>query len=134
MNGLLLDTSAYSAYRHGHMGMREEVRDASAIYMSPIVLGELQAGFRRGSKRAANQTDLREFLSSPRVRVLPISEATAERYAEIRSYLANVGGPIPTNDIWIAASSMEHGIAVLTVDTHFQRIPQILTVHHPRWP
>jgi predicted nucleic acid-binding protein len=134
VTGLLLDTSAYSAYRLGHEGLREELREAGAIYMSPIVLGELRAGFRRGAKRAANDAGLREFLASSRVHVLPVTESTAERYAEIRSYLASVGGPIPTNDIWIAASAMEHGLVVLTVDTHFQRIPQIVVRHYPRWP
>jgi predicted nucleic acid-binding protein len=37
----------------------------------------------------------------------------------------------PTNDIWIAANAMQHGLAVLTMDAHFQKIPQILAYHVP---
>ena len=37
------------------------------------------------------------------------------------------GGPIPTNDVWIAASAMQHGLPVVTTDSHFSRVPQILT-------
>jgi hypothetical protein len=38
--------------------------------------------------------------------------------------------PIPTNDIWIAASAMELGAAVLTTDAHFRRISHILVIFH----
>ena len=33
------------------------------------------------------------------------------------------------NDIWIAASAMQHGLPILTSDRDFQKIPQII-VHH----
>jgi predicted nucleic acid-binding protein len=36
--------------------------------------------------------------------------------------LRRKGQPIPTNDLWIAASSLEHGAALLTLDAHFQHI------------
>ena len=32
------------------------------------------------------------------------------------------GKPIPTNDLWIAASALEHGAALLTFDAHFSAI------------
>ncbi|SRR5258706_3392995 len=131
MNRLLLDTSAYSAYRLGHLQLREELREAEAICMSPIVLGELRSGFLGGRKGQANETELQTFLSTPRVRIVEIGEETSYRYGVIVSYLRGIGVPIPTNDAWIAASAMEHGLAVLTTDTHFQRVPQIRVIHHP---
>ncbi|MGA6925230.1 MAG: PIN domain-containing protein [Desulfosarcina sp.] len=30
--------------------------------------------------------------------------------------------PIPSNDIWIAAQSVEHGAELITCDRHFQHI------------
>jgi predicted nucleic acid-binding protein len=36
------------------------------------------------------------------------------------------GIPIPTNDPWIAASAMEHGLRVLTTADHYQKILQIM--------
>ena len=38
---------------------------------------------------------------------------TAERYAVILNGLWMIGRPIPTNDLWIAASAMQHGLTIL---------------------
>lgn len=32
------------------------------------------------------------------------------------------GTPIPTNDIWITAQTMEHGAELVTTDSHFDKI------------
>ena len=94
-----------------------------------IVLGELWAGFEVGSRRGINRDELDEFLNSPRVTVAPIVNATAERYARIYTYLRKNGRQIPTNDLWIAASAMEHSAVLLTADSHFFHLPQILVQH-----
>ena len=62
---------------------------------------------------------------TPRVRIYPIDSGTSERYAPIWLHLQ--GTLISTNDLWIAASAMQHGLVVLTVDKHFLKVPQILT-------
>ena len=33
------------------------------------------------------------------------------------------------NDLWIAASAMQHGLPILTSDRDFQKIPQIIVRH-----
>ena len=53
-------------------------------------------------------------------------EETAERYAVILNSLWQAGTPIPTNDIWIAASAMEYGLRVVTTDEHYDKISQIM--------
>jgi hypothetical protein len=63
----------------------------------------------------------------PRVRLVPVIADTAERYALIYAYLRQKGRPIPTNDLWIAASAMEHSAELLTADGHFLHVPQIIT-------
>jgi len=60
------------------------------------------------------------------VRLALIGEATAERYAVIYASLRSSGQPIPTNDLWIAASAMEHGTELVTLDRDFSHVPQIL--------
>lgn len=127
LTAVLLDTTAYSAYLRGHPDIVTAVRRATLVGLSPIVLGELKAGFRRGSRLAQNLSELERFLSSPRVRVAPLTEATADRYTAIMESLLRAGTPVPTNDVWIAASAMEHGWPLLTTDEHFQKIPQVLT-------
>jgi predicted nucleic acid-binding protein len=126
MTRLLLDTSAYSALLRGHEGVQAHLRRAEAIYVNPIVLGELRAGFGRGRQGRKNEGYLQRFILSPRVTVLSVEAETSERYAFILNALWEAGTPMPTNDIWIAASAMQHGLAVLTTDAHFLKITQIL--------
>lgn len=59
------------------------------------------------------------------MRILRLDEETAACYAEILSGLRERGTPIPTNDIWIAASAMQAGLRVVTSDRHFQQVPQV---------
>jgi len=123
---IMLDTSAYSAYLRGNDEVRQALRAADEIYVNPVVLGELYAGFARGTRGKKNRGILREFLSSPRVQVAVIDEETAERYASILFYLWSKGTPIPTNDLWISATAMQHGLKLITTDSHFQQVPQII--------
>lgn len=113
----------------GHEHVKEVVQSADTISVNPIVLGELQAGFQHGRHSEKNRNVLKQFLASPRVHVLAMDEETAERYAVIVNGLWTIGRPIPTNDLWIAASAMQYGLTVLTTDAHFTHIAQVL-VHH----
>ncbi len=85
-----------------------------------IVLGEYLFGIRNSRWRARYETWLRENL--PLFVVFELGLGTAERYAEIRSELKTAGKPIPTNDLWIAALTREHGHALLTRDAHFEAV------------
>jgi tRNA(fMet)-specific endonuclease VapC len=126
MSRLTLDTSAYSSFKRGRPDVVRHLRNAQEILLPSIVLGELLAGFETGSRAQRNREELRLFLGSPRVRLVPIGEATAERYAVIYASLRAMGQPIPTNDLWIAASVMEHGTELVTLDRDFTHVAQIL--------
>jgi tRNA(fMet)-specific endonuclease VapC len=126
MSRILLDTSAYSAFKRGHLQVRHRVREASQIQLNPVVLGELRAGFLKGTRQVENFAELQEFLASPRVEVVAIDQETASRYAVILDSLRRAGAPIPTNDIWIAASAMQLGSVLLTTDPHFEKVMQIV--------
>jgi predicted nucleic acid-binding protein len=121
-----LDTSAYSAFKRGHRDVVGHLRRAREILLPSIVLGELLGGFEAGGRPRRNREELRLFLQSPRVRLVPVGEATAERYALIYASLRAAGRPLPTNDLWIAASAMEHGVELVTLDRDFARVSQIL--------
>jgi len=123
---VLLDTSAYSAFKAGNAEAAAVLGEADEIYVNAIVLGELLAGFVRGTRGDANHRELSEFLDSPRVNLIEIDEQTAERYAAVYSGLRKAGALIPTNDLWIAASAMQHGFRLLTADAHFLRVSQII--------
>jgi predicted nucleic acid-binding protein len=106
--------------------MRHRIREASQVQVNAVVLGELRAGFLKGTRRAENLAELGAFLASPRVDVVAVDEETAERYAVILDSLRQRGALIPTNDIWIAASAMQSGSILLTTDPHFRDVIQIV--------
>jgi tRNA(fMet)-specific endonuclease VapC len=126
MTRVMLDTSAYSAFMRGQAEVKVALQRAEEIYLNPIVLGELLAGFIRGKRRRKNEGELRTFLASLRVHVLTLDQDTADRYAVILNSLWRAGIPIPSNDLWIAASAMQHGLRILTMDAHYQRVPQVI--------
>lgn len=129
MTDTLLDTSAYSALMRGHPLVRQGLREAADVCMSVVVLGELRAGFRKGKRPAENEERLRRFLDEPRVRVLPVDEGTSLRYAMIRVDLERRGRALSLNDIWIAATALQHGLRILTTDPDFKEIPQVFVDH-----
>ena len=129
MMPLMLDTSAYVAFKRGHPDAVRAIQQASKILIPIIVLGELLAGFEGGSRTQKNRAELDSFQKSPRVRIVPITLETAERYAHIYAHLKANGRPIPTNDLWIAASTMEYSAELLTGDAHCLNVSQILVTY-----
>ena len=122
MRPILLDTNAYTAFMRGEAQVVEVVAHADTLYLNSVVLGELLGGFAAGTREQKNRAELARFLDSPRVEVLPITAQTADSYALVYAGLRRRGQPIPTNDLWIAASALEHGAALLTRDSHFGAI------------
>ena len=86
------------------------------------MLGELLAGFAAGTRESKNRSELAQFLNSPRVGVYPVTADTAVSYALVCASLRRKGQPIPSNDLWIAASALEHGAALLSLDVHFANV------------
>ena len=80
-------------------------------------------GFRNGTRYDENRAQLDAFLSRRFVRTLEVTLESAERFGLIAAQLRRRGTPIPTNDVWIAAHTMEMGAELLTYDKHFQHIP-----------
>ena len=127
MRRILLDTNAYAAFKRGDGGTLEIIRHAPEIALNATVLGELLAGFAGGSFAARNRRELAEFLYSPRVRQLVMDGETAEHYALLFTGLRKKGRPVPTNDLWIAASAMQYGYAVFSFDKHFAEMGNLIT-------
>ena len=123
MKKILLDTSAYSRLRCGSEEVLDALSHADLVYVSVFVLGELYAGFKGGSKEAANRDLLERFLKRATVRIVAATKETAEVFAEIKHGLRRAGTPLPVNDIWIGAHAVEMGSVLVTFDTHFTKIP-----------
>jgi tRNA(fMet)-specific endonuclease VapC len=123
---ILIDTNAYVAFKRGDARTRDILRHAPEIALNATVMGELLAGFAGGSHASKNRRELAEFLHSPRVRQLAVDAETAEHYAVLFTGLRKKGRPVPTNDLWIAASAMQHGYAVFSFDKHFAAMENLI--------
>jgi len=122
MRRLLIDTNIYSYALRGDDDVVEVLRKAEQIGFSVISIGELLSGFKAGGKEQKNREELEKFLDSPRVVVYSVNEDTSEFYAEILHNLREIGKPVPTNDIWIAAVAFQNGLRLFTKDEHFKVI------------
>jgi len=122
MKKLLIDTNIYSLALKGDDSVVEVLREIDVIGFSVISIGELLSGFKIGGMEKKNRKELEQFLDSPRVVLYLVDEDTTEFYAQILYNLRQIGKPIPTNDIWIAAVAFQNGLKLYTKDKHFQSI------------
>ena len=125
---LCLDTNAYSRLMQKHSGVSQMIEQAEYVYVSSIVLGELYAGFRMGSRYEQNCYELEEFLSLPGIEIIDIDKSIAHRYGILIKQLKKAGTPIPVNDIWIAATALDTGSLVVSYDSHFDMVQGIVLV------
>lgn len=128
MRRILIDTNIYSYALKGDNEVVDVLRRVEEIGFSVISIGELLSGFKRGSKEEKNRLELGKFLDSPRVVIYSVNEDTAEYYAEVLYNLRKIGRPVPTNDIWIAATAFQHGLKLFTKDAYFKDIPGLFLV------
>jgi tRNA(fMet)-specific endonuclease VapC len=128
MSHLCLDTNTYSGFMAGVAASAQRIAQAENIWLPAPVLGELRAGFAKGSKAAKNELLLQEFLASKHVHVIAIDEAVTRCYAKIFDQLRKAGTPIPTNDVWIAACVMHTGFPLYSLDAHFKQVHGIALV------
>jgi tRNA(fMet)-specific endonuclease VapC len=130
MKRVLIDTNVYSAFKSGDDQVVEFLAYAEAVFVCPTVAGELLGGFKAGTRERKNRDEFDRFIDSPRVSILGIDLDTAEYYAQVYRALRAKGKPIPTNDMWIAAVALQHGLALCTLDQHFSHIDGLLV----EWP
>lgn len=121
----VLDTSSYSAFNRNQNNLEKFINVKAEVFIPLIVIGELRAGFLSGKQRKINELLLCNFLDAPNVNILVLSEKTTKHYANIYTQLRQIGKPIGTNDMWIAALCLEYNLPLLTLDSHFQEIKNL---------
>ncbi|MCP5066364.1 MAG: type II toxin-antitoxin system VapC family toxin [bacterium] len=122
---VVLDTSAYSRLRHGHGDVLEALSASEVVFVPTVVLGELHAGFQLGARARENEVTLAEFLDEPFVEVRELTTHAARRYGQLFAALRRAGTPIPINDVWIAATTLDVSGHLLTFDRDFERGPNL---------
>jgi predicted nucleic acid-binding protein len=102
------------------------------LFIPYVVVAELQAGIAAGNNPKKNKPLLDGFLSDKNVTTSPgLTPGLIPFYSQIYSYLRTNGTPISPNDLWIAAECMQLSMSLLTRDTDFANVPQIIVVTTP---
>jgi tRNA(fMet)-specific endonuclease VapC len=123
-NNVIVDTNIFIDIMKGDEALVLKLNSFESVYISPIILAELYFG----ALRSANPDKNLQKISSieERCKLLRIDAGTSEIFATIKIMLLQKGKPIPENDIWIAASAMQHALTVFTNDKHFELIEGLM--------
>jgi predicted nucleic acid-binding protein len=116
----LLDTSVFIAAESGRPLDVQQLPDEAAV--SVITIAALQAGVLAAADvptRAARMSTLGALSD---VEVLPVDEAAARVWAQMRVQLAEQGRRVNVNDLWIAAIAASRGLPVVTQDDDFAAV------------
>lgn len=123
-----LDTNRYVDLCKGVKETVDLVESADAVAIAFVVLAELRAGFAHGRRQAENERMLRRFLLKGGVEVVFADDQTTHHYASLYGQLRKQGTPIPTNDMWLAAITLQHNLALHDRDRHFDHLSQLIRV------
>ena len=113
----LLDTNIVIAKFANEKTIDQYISNADEIFIPVIVLGELYFGARKSHKVNENIQRIEEF--AKRNIVLDCDQETSAIYGLIKNDLKTKGKPIPENDIWISAITLQYNLILATRDNHF---------------
>lgn len=127
----LLDTNIFIAALKAHAALRArlEATAASALVLSPVVLGELETGVEKSSRAEHNRSRLAAIVE--RIEIVPIDGAVSGVYARIRADLERKGTPIGANDLWIAAQALSIGATLVT--DNVSEFSRVAGLHFENW-
>jgi tRNA(fMet)-specific endonuclease VapC len=122
-NNLLLDTNIVIEVFDGNKDIADKINKLSEFYITSIVLGELYIGVNRVANKAKHLKKVNDFLKL--CTVINVDSETAVYYGETIAALYKKGKPLPINDVWIAASAIQHDLTLITRDKHFNEISNL---------
>ncbi|MBX7244637.1 MAG: type II toxin-antitoxin system VapC family toxin [Candidatus Sumerlaeaceae bacterium] len=120
----LLDTNHWSYIQQGFEPVVRKITSLppeSLLLMSVVSQAELMSGvliLPEGRRRDALMALFRESVASA-AELVPINSEVAEQFALVFAELRRIGRPIPTNDIWLAATARAHRLTLVSADKHF---------------
>ncbi len=104
----LLDTNIIIAFLKNDSNVVDFIENIELINVSAITTGEMFFGAYRSQKSNINFEIYSNFFSF--CNILKISNDISKFHEKIKNELKNIGKPIPENDLWIAANSLEYSL------------------------
>jgi tRNA(fMet)-specific endonuclease VapC len=123
----LLDTNVIIEAFKSNGNIADTLDAFEMVYVSVTVIGELLYGAYKSSNTAKHLLQVESFISN--CTVVNTDAATSNIYGRIKVALYLKGRPIPENDIWIAATALQHDLPLLTTDNHFKEIDEVKLVN-----
>jgi predicted nucleic acid-binding protein len=118
----IADTSVFVAQETGHeLGELPEEIAVSVITAAELELGVLRAT--ESNARAIRLATLSRVQAT--YPLLPVDPEVASCFARIASAERGKGRCLRRHDVWIAATAMRHGAAVLTQDADFSSFEEV---------
>ncbi|WP_028954058.1 type II toxin-antitoxin system VapC family toxin [Synechocystis sp. PCC 7509] len=127
MNGsYLLDTNIVIALFADEIEVKNSLAKANEVFISSITVGELYYGAKKSARSTENLERIKNFVAS--ITVLGCDLKTAYCYGEVKNKLRFKGKPLPENDIWIAAITLQYNLTLVTRDAHFREVENLQTI------
>lgn len=122
MNGYLLDTNIPSELVRPKPDARVAAwlaaRPLDSLFLSAVSFGELRKGIELrdpGKRRTELETWLHDELAAGFLgRVLPVTKGIADRWGILAAQRQRAGRPLNAADGLIAATALDHGLALVT--------------------
>lgn len=127
---VLIDASILIEYERKRLDLERYLaqRQQEEFFLSVITVSELLHGVHRAvqSEVRAKRSAFVEALLE-RFPLLPIDLAIARAHAQVWTELAVAGRMIGPNDLWLAATSLAHGLTMVTANVReFARVPGLV--------
>ena len=90
--------------------------------VSAVTVAELHLGVLAAADDEIRARRLATLQAISDIEVIPIDEAVAASWALLRLRIATLGRRLNVNDLWIAATSLTHGLPIVTQDADFDPI------------
>jgi len=103
----LLDTNIIIALFADEEIVKDNLAQASEVFIPSIVIGELYYGARKSRRVEKNLARVDELVAGSTV--LMCDAETARQYGEVKNKLRLKGRPLPENDVWITALTLQLG-------------------------
>ncbi len=131
---LVVDTGVFSAAlsRRRRADLEHHVRllAGNQIFLAASTVVELRYGALVAEWGSPRRSRLEQAIAS--TTVIPVSDGLLTTLATVRFECRNAGHPLAdrvhANDLWIAASAIHLGIALVTADGVFAGVPRLIVI------